>query len=75
MIHDACAAMDLPLDTFDKVSGDSDSMAGLLLEIAGEFPQVNAILKSGDFTFIPLEMSKNRIDKIKVIIQPSQFSS
>ncbi|MEO7264492.1 MAG: gliding motility-associated protein GldE [Ferruginibacter sp.] len=69
MINDACKAMRLPADTFDGIRGESDSMAGLLLEIAGEFPQVNEVLVSGDFTFIPLEIKKNRIDKIKVTIK------
>ena len=70
MINDACKAMKLPVDTFDEIRGDSDSVAGLVLEIAGEFPQVNADLVSGDFTFIPLEISKNRIDKVQIIIHP-----
>jgi putative hemolysin len=68
MINDACKAMGLPADTFDGVRGDSDSVAGLVLEIAGEFPQVNSNIQSGDFTLIPLEISKNRIDKVKIII-------
>jgi CBS domain containing-hemolysin-like protein len=66
--------MGLPVDTFESVRGESDSMAGLLLEIAGEFPQQNEKLISGDFVFIPLEISKNRIDKIKVTIHPSQMA-
>ncbi|MFN8242752.1 MAG: gliding motility-associated protein GldE [Ferruginibacter sp.] len=69
MINDACKAMGLPADTFDSVRGDSDSMAGLVLEIAGEFPQVNEEVVQGDFTLIPLEINKNRIDKIKVTIR------
>jgi len=71
MINDFCKAMDIPADTFEEVRGDSDSLAGLVLEIAGEFPQVNEELKSGDFIFIPLEIKKNRIDKVKVTILPS----
>jgi putative hemolysin len=69
MINDVCKAMNLSADTFDKVRGDSDSLAGLVLEIAGEFPQVNEEINSGDFTFIPLAISKNRIDKVKVTIK------
>ncbi|MBP9099407.1 MAG: gliding motility-associated protein GldE, partial [Ferruginibacter sp.] len=72
MINDVCKAMNLPMDTFEAVRGDSDSLAGLVLEIAGEFPQVNENLVQGDFTFIPLEINKNRIDKVKVIIKPSE---
>ena len=69
MINDVCKAMGLPADTFDKVRGDADSLAGLVLEIAGEFPQVNEEVVSGDFTFLPLDINKNRIDKVKVIIK------
>ena len=69
MINDVCKAMNLTADTFDMVRGDSDSLAGLVLEIAGGFPQVNEEVTSGDFVFIPLEINKNRIDKVKVIIK------
>ena len=69
MINDACKAMSLMVDTFDSVRGDSDSMAGLVLEIAGEFPQVNEEVSSGNYVFVPLEIKKNRIDKVKVTIK------
>ncbi len=72
MINDVCKAMNLSPDTFEDVRGESDSLAGLLLEIAGEFPQVNESLENGGFIFIPLEINKNRIDKVKVIIQPAK---
>lgn len=68
MINDVCRIMGLPGDTFEKVRGDSDSLAGLVLEIAGEFPQVEEDIVSGDFTFVPLAINKNRIDKVKVLI-------
>ncbi len=69
MINDACKAMSLPADTFDDIRRDSDSIAGLVLEIAGEFPQVDEILESGNYAFVPLEITKNRIDKVKVMIK------
>ncbi len=69
MINDVCRIMGLPADVFEVVRGDSDSLAGLVLEIAGEFPQVDEEVVSGDFTFIPLAINKNRIDKVKVEIK------
>jgi putative hemolysin len=69
MINDACKAMNLSSDTFDDLRGESDSIAGLVLEIAGKFPQIDEVLETGDFTFIPLEINKNRIDKIKILIK------
>ncbi len=69
MINDVCKSIGLPVDTFDRARGDSDSLAGLVLEIAGKFPQVNEEVVSGNFIFIPLEIHKNRIDKIKLTIK------
>ena len=70
MINDVCKALHLPIEIFDKVRGDSDSLAGLVLEIAGEFPQVNEEVTTDNFTFTPLEINKNRIEKVKVNIKP-----
>jgi putative hemolysin len=74
MINDVCKAMNLPVDTFENTRGDSDSLAGLVLEIAGEFPEVEEEVVSGNFTFIPLAINKNRIDKVKVEIKSTQAS-
>ncbi len=68
MIHDVCKAMDLPNNTFDLIRGDSDSLAGLVLEIAGDFPKINEPLVHDHFTFIPLEIKRNRIEKVRVTI-------
>lgn len=69
MIHDACKIMDIPAETFDEIKGESDSLAGLVLEIAGDIPKAGAILQSGDFEFTVLEVEKNRIQKIKLTIK------
>ena len=72
MIHDACKTMSLQEDTFDQVKGDSDSMAGLMLELVGEIPKVNDTASVGDFDFVALEVDRNRIRKIKVTINIKQ---
>lgn len=74
MIKDFCASLNKNKNTFDSIRGASDSLAGLVLEIAGEFPQINEQFSFGEFTFIPLEINKNRIDKIKVIIHNNESS-
>jgi putative hemolysin len=71
MINDVCKALNLPVETFDKLRGDSDSLAGLVLEIAGQFPQVNEEVITKNFTFIPLEINKNRIEKVKMTLKPA----
>ena len=68
MLYDLCRAMRLPIDTFDEVKGESDSLAGLVLELAGEFPSVNDTVTSGDFAFTVLESERNRIKTVKINI-------
>jgi putative hemolysin len=68
MLYDLCRAMRLPIDTFDAVKGESDSLAGLVLEIAGEFPSINETITSGDFDFTVLEAERNRIKSVKIFI-------
>jgi gliding motility-associated protein GldE len=68
MLYDLCRTMGLPIDTFDAVKGESDSLAGLVLEIAGEFPSINETVNSGDFDFTVLEIEKNRIKSVKIYV-------
>jgi gliding motility-associated protein GldE len=68
-LNDACKAMKLPPETFDSVRGESESLAGLVLELSGEFPTTNSVINVGDFEFTVLEAYKNRIMEIKVTIK------
>jgi len=68
MLYDLCRAMSLHIDTFDAVKGESDSLAGLVLELAGEFPAQNETITSGDFDFTVLEIERNRIKTVKIFI-------
>ena len=69
MITDACKAMGLNADTFDQVRGESESIAGLVLELAGEIPREGQVIPIGDFEFTVMEIDKNRIKKVKVTIR------
>lgn len=55
-------------DVFEEVEGDADTLAGLLLEIKGEFPKLHEKLTYQNFEFEVLEMDARRILKVKVII-------
>ena len=69
MLNDVCKAMNLSVDTFDQVKGDSDSLAGLILELSGEIPKVNDVIPCGDFEFTVLDADSSRIKKVKVAIR------
>jgi len=71
MLHDVCKAMNIAVDTFDKVKGDSDSLAGLILELSGDIPKVNDVIPCGDFRFTVQDADNSRIKKVKVSIVQS----
>lgn len=73
MINDVCKIIDIPTDTFEIVKGESDSLAGLVLEIAGKIPQANEVIPCGDFNFTVLELEKNKLQKIKINIRPPEI--
>lgn len=70
MINEACKIMKMPNKIFDAIRGDSETIAGLVLELAGKFPDVGQELTAQDFTFTILEAAQNRILKVKISIAP-----
>jgi gliding motility-associated protein GldE len=69
-IIDLCNFIDLSTSFFDTVKGESDTIAGLFLELAGEFPALQQVVKFKQFSFTVMEIQKNRIHKIQLIITP-----
>jgi len=59
-------------DDFDKVDGDADTLAGLLLEIKGEFPALHEKVLYHRYEFEVLAMDSRRILKVKFTVnEPS----
>ena len=59
-------------ETFKEVEGEADTLAGLLLEIKGEFPLLNEVIEYNQYHFQILEMDDRRLLKIKVSIQQEE---
>ena len=68
LLSDFYKVLDESDDEFDDVEGDADTLAGLLLEIKGEFPKIGEKLSLHNYTFTVLEMDERRISKVKVVI-------
>ncbi|MBO7171990.1 MAG: gliding motility-associated protein GldE [Bacteroidaceae bacterium] len=68
LLTDFCRIMQIEDDFFEDVEGDADTLAGLLLEIKGEFPQRDEKITYRHFVFQVVEMDQRRIVKIKLII-------
>lgn len=67
LLTDFYRIMGLDDDFFDEIEGDADTLAGLLLELKGEFPAMRERLAYRNFTFEVMEMDERRIVSIKVI--------
>lgn len=66
LINDMCRVMGVSFETFEDVRGESDSLAGLVLEISGKFPTVNERISFGKYDFTVLSIDKLRIGRVKV---------
>lgn len=58
-------------DAFADVTGDADTLAGLVLELKGEFPQIHEKIAFENCMFEVLNMDERRILKIKVSLHPA----
>lgn len=68
LLNDICKVMNLNINTFDEVKEDADSLAGLVLELAGKIPEKGDQLEYSNFLFIVESLDKNRIQKVKVTV-------
>lgn len=69
MLSDFYRILKLEDDVFEDAEGDADTLAGLLLELKGEFPKVHEVIPYKNFDFEILEMNDRRILKVKVTIK------
>ena len=64
--------MNVDDDIFEDVEGDADTIAGLMLEIKGDFPKLHEKIEYKNFTFEILDMEERRISKVKVVIHEKE---
>ncbi len=59
-------------DTFEEVAGDADTLAGLVLELKGEFPELHEKISYKKYDFEVLAMDSRRIMKVKFSINDDE---
>ena len=74
LLSDFYKIMKIDSNIFERVEGDADTLAGLLLEIKGEFPVLHEHLDYENYHFEVLEMNTRRILKVKVIVDEPQVA-
>jgi len=69
---DLCRVIDLPKDRFDAVDGESDTLAGLVLELAGKFLYKGEVISYDEFTFLVESTDQRKIIRVKITINPEK---
>jgi CBS domain containing-hemolysin-like protein len=68
LLADLYKILDIDDETFADVEGDADTIAGLLLEIKGDFPELHERIDYANFTFEIQEVEEHRISKVKIVV-------
>ena len=68
LLADFYRDLDIDDDAFEEVEGDADTLAGLLLELKGDFPKPHERIEYNQFKFEIVELDGHRISKIKVVV-------
>ncbi len=70
LLTDLCRILQVDEEEFSDVEGDADSLAGLLLEMKGDFLSVHERIDYKHYTFEILEIEERRISRVKITIHP-----
>lgn len=68
-ITDFYKVLEISNDPFDKAKGEADTLAGLLLELSGQFPTKGHVEQFDRYTFLVEAVDQRRIKRIKVTIE------
>lgn len=70
LLCDFCKILNVDDEEFADVEGEADTLAGLLLEIKGDFPSLHEKIDYKNYTFEVMEIEERRISKVKVTVHP-----
>jgi gliding motility-associated protein GldE len=68
LLNDFCKVLNINEELFEEVRGESETLAGLILELTGEIPLKDQVIKYGDFIFRIESADRRRIKEIRVEI-------
>ena len=68
LLSDFCKITGVDTDEFAEVEGDADTLAGLLLELKGDFPSLHEQIEYANYTFEVMAVEERRISRIKVVV-------
>lgn len=68
LLSDLCRILNISDEEFSEVEGNADTLAGLLLELKGDFPSVHEIINYSRYQFEILAIEERRISRVKLVV-------
>ena len=68
LLSDFCRILQIDDDEFADVEGDADTLAGLLLELKGDFLSIHEKIDHLNYSFEVVGLEERRISRVKVIV-------
>lgn len=75
LLSDFCKIVETDEEYFSDIEGEADTIAGLILEIKGDFPYIKEELVYKDFSFKILDVEERRIKRIEVKLSENHIST
>ncbi len=70
-LNDFCKIIGKDPSLFDEVKGESESLAGLILELSSKIPRVGEKIEFGDLVFTVVAVDNRRIKRIRIFVKSS----
>lgn len=68
LLSDVCKILNISDEEFAAVEGDADTIAGLLLEIKGDFLSIHEKIDYKNYTFEVMLIDAHRISSVKIVV-------
>ncbi|MCF0192154.1 MAG: hemolysin, partial [Prevotella sp.] len=68
-LTDMMKVLDIDDEEFDEIKGEADTLAGLLLEIKGDFPKPNETFDYKNYHFEVLKVEERRVASVKIVVK------
>lgn len=72
LLNDFFKVTKLEAEVLEDVRGEAETLAGLILELKGDFPKMNDSMECKNIQFTITDMDKRRIKQIKVVLNEEE---
>jgi len=74
LINDMCKFMDVPVDDFEDIRNDAETLGGMLLELNAHLPKMGQIIAFQNYSFKVESVDARKIKRVKVTFEPNNDS-